>query len=110
MTLVMKEVPHPASHELRPLVRLHAVKMTEPAPPDTCLARAGLLPSDGERRVDAAGFSYRTRRRTASGEVWIRIVPWTAVGATARREDRRWNGVGPGFRGHKVGFPRRRTG
>ena len=58
MTLVMKEVRHPAPHEFRPVVRLHAVKMAEPTPPDTGFARAGLLPSDGERRVDAAGFSY----------------------------------------------------
>ena len=58
MTLVMKEVSHPAPHERRPVVHLHAVKMTEPTPPDTGFACAGFLPSDGERRVDAAGFSY----------------------------------------------------
>ena len=52
----MKDVPHPASHELRLLVRLRAVMMTEPTPPDTGFARPRLLPSDGERRVDAAGL------------------------------------------------------
>ena len=85
----MKDVLHPASHEFRPLVRLRAMMMTEPAPPDTRFACPGLLPSDGERRVDAAGFGFRTRRSTTSGKVWVWIVLGTAVRAAVRgRQDR----------------------
>lgn len=90
----MKDVSHPASPEFRPLVHFRAVTMTGPALPDTGFAGPGLLPSDGERRVEAAGFGAQTRRRTVSGKVWVWIVPGTAVGAAVRRRaDSRWYGV-----------------
>jgi hypothetical protein len=92
----MKDVSHPVFDEFRLLVNLRAVMMTEPAPPDTGFARPGLLPSDGERRVDATGFGCQTRRSTMSRKVWVWIVPGTAVGAAVRRrrvDHRRWHRV-----------------